>query len=153
MSAAVSFTRDGEIGVITVANPPVNALSQPVRAGLKDFTEVTGSSGKTAVATQEDVFFWIHSNRHDRNFEVALAARRAFAPIGALARETPSWVYLDSRDLTGFIDGTENPTLVEAMGVALIASGSAGSASSIALGKSVSADSLFPRAPSTCASQ
>ena len=36
MSAAVSFTRDGEIGVITVANPPVNALSQPVRAGLKD---------------------------------------------------------------------------------------------------------------------
>ncbi len=36
MSDAVSFTRDGEIGVITVANPPVNALSQPVRAGLKD---------------------------------------------------------------------------------------------------------------------
>ncbi len=36
MSDAVSFTRDGEIGVITVANPPVNALSQPVRAGLKN---------------------------------------------------------------------------------------------------------------------
>ncbi len=36
MSDAVSFTRAGEIGVITVANPPVNALSQPVRAGLKD---------------------------------------------------------------------------------------------------------------------
>ncbi|MBI2783593.1 MAG: enoyl-CoA hydratase/isomerase family protein [Gammaproteobacteria bacterium] len=36
MSDAVSFTRDGEIGVITVANPPVNALSQPVRAGLKE---------------------------------------------------------------------------------------------------------------------
>ena len=35
MSEVVSFTREGEIGVITVANPPVNALSQPVRAGLK----------------------------------------------------------------------------------------------------------------------
>src|SRR5690606_5824608 len=35
MSEVVSFTREGEIGVITVANPPVNALSQPVRAGLE----------------------------------------------------------------------------------------------------------------------
>jgi len=34
MSEVVRFTREGEIGVITVANPPVNALSQPVRAGL-----------------------------------------------------------------------------------------------------------------------
>src|SRR4051794_1085803 len=27
-------------------------------AALHDFTKVTGSSGRTAVATQEDVFFW-----------------------------------------------------------------------------------------------
>ena len=39
MSEVVSFTREGEIGVITVANPPVNALSQPVRAGLKAAVE------------------------------------------------------------------------------------------------------------------
>ena len=78
--------------------------------GLKPFTEIAGSSGRRAVATQEDVFFWIHGDRHDLNFEVALAARRAFDPIGLLARETPSWVYRDSRDLTGFVDGTGNPT-------------------------------------------
>src|SRR5687768_8119811 len=53
-----------------------------VPVGLHDFTEVTGTSGRTAVATQEDVFFWAHSNRHDRNYEVARDARRAFAPIG-----------------------------------------------------------------------
>ena len=39
MSEVVRFTREGEIGVITVANPPVNALSQPVRAGLKAAVE------------------------------------------------------------------------------------------------------------------
>ena len=39
MSEVVSFTREGEIGVITVANPPVNALSQAVRAGLKRAVE------------------------------------------------------------------------------------------------------------------
>lgn len=31
---SVSYRRDGRIGLITVNNPPVNALSQPVRAGL-----------------------------------------------------------------------------------------------------------------------
>ena len=91
--------------------------------GLKPFTEVTGSSGRVAVATQEDVFLWIHSDRHDLNFEVALAARRAFEELGTLARETPSWVYRDNRDLTGFIDGTENPPVDEARGLAVIAEG------------------------------
>ena len=91
--------------------------------GLKPFTEITGSSGRRAVATQEDVFFWIHGDRHDLNFEVALTARRAFDPIGLLARETPSWVYRDSRDLTGFIDGTENPPAEEARELAVIGDG------------------------------
>src|SRR5262245_6000173 len=34
MSQPVTFLRDSEIGVISINNPPVNALSQPVRAGL-----------------------------------------------------------------------------------------------------------------------
>ena len=33
MSSVVSYTLDGEIGVIAVNNPPVNALGQAVRAG------------------------------------------------------------------------------------------------------------------------
>ena len=98
-------------------------LGMETPAGLKPFTEVAGSSGRVAVATQEDVFLWIHSDRHDLNFDVALAARRAFDPIGTLARETPSWVYRDSRDLTGFIDGTENPPVDEARELAVIADG------------------------------
>ena len=100
--------------------------------GLKPFTEVTGSSGRRAVATQEDVFFWIHSDRRDLNFDVALAARRSFDSIGTLARETPSWVYRDSRDLTGFIDGTENPPADEARELAVITEG-AGSGGSLVL--------------------
>ena len=34
MSELVSLTRDGEIGVITVNNPPVNALSPGVPEGI-----------------------------------------------------------------------------------------------------------------------
>ena len=40
-----------------------------------------------------------------------------------MAEETSSWPYRHDRDLTGFIDGTENPTLVEAPGVALVPDG------------------------------
>ncbi len=40
MAEVVSYRREGKIAVITVDNPPVNALSLPVRAGLaKAFTQ------------------------------------------------------------------------------------------------------------------
>lgn len=42
MSRSVSYTRDGDVGVVTIDNPPVNALSQHVRQGLLDaFTEAS----------------------------------------------------------------------------------------------------------------
>ena len=42
MSRSVSYTRDGDVGIVTIDNPPVNALSQHVRQGLLDgFTEAS----------------------------------------------------------------------------------------------------------------
>ena len=35
MSEVVRFSKEGNIGIITINNPPVNALSQAVRAGIK----------------------------------------------------------------------------------------------------------------------
>ena len=35
MAAIVEFSKEGNIGIISVNNPPVNALSQAVRAGIK----------------------------------------------------------------------------------------------------------------------
>jgi putative iron-dependent peroxidase len=55
------------------------------------------------------------------------------APLAAVAEETSSWPYLHDRDLTGFIDGSENPTLVEAPEVALIPEGQAGAGGTILL--------------------
>ena len=40
MSHSVTYTKDGDIGIIAVNNPPVNALSHHVRQGLlESFTE------------------------------------------------------------------------------------------------------------------
>ena len=40
-----------------------------------------------------------------------------------MASEVSSWPYRHDRDLTGFIDGSENPSLVLAPGVALVPEG------------------------------
>ena len=36
---AVSVRREGKVAVVTIDNPPVNAMSQPVRAQLLDAVE------------------------------------------------------------------------------------------------------------------
>ena len=45
--------------------------------------------------------------------------------VAVVAEETSSWPYRHDLDLTGFIDGTENPTLVEAPEVVLVPDGRA----------------------------
>jgi 3-hydroxyacyl-CoA dehydrogenase len=43
MSELVTFTRDGEVGIITVVNPPVNALSPGVPEGIAEAIEQVGN--------------------------------------------------------------------------------------------------------------
>jgi putative iron-dependent peroxidase len=47
--------------------------------------------------------------------------------------ETSSWPYRHDRDLTGFIDGSENPTLFDAPGAALLPAGVPAAAGTILL--------------------
>ncbi len=85
---------------------------------LAPFQEIRGV--KSAPASGGDVFVHVHSNRHDLNYEVL---RRFYQPLAAHARvleEVHGFQYLDSRDLTGFIDGTENPKGEARAAVALI---------------------------------
>ena len=74
-------------------------------------------------ATQEAWFLWLQCDGADRVIAVLLDARRAFDCLASLRREDTSFVSRDSRDLTGFLDGTANPTLHEAPDVALVGQG------------------------------
>tara|TARA_R110002096_G_scaffold364311_2_gene557417 strand:- start:26016 stop:27989 length:1974 start_codon:yes stop_codon:yes gene_type:complete len=49
MSGPVSYQLEGNIGVISVDNPPVNALSQPVRQGLLDFVAAAQEDASEAL--------------------------------------------------------------------------------------------------------
>lgn len=73
---------------------------------LKDFTPF----GKgLAPATQHDVMIHIISLRHDVNFTLAQTALAAFADALKIEEETHGFRWVEERDLSGFIDGTENP--------------------------------------------
>ncbi|WP_256738358.1 Dyp-type peroxidase, partial [Cronobacter sakazakii] len=75
-------------------------------AELKDFAPL----GKgLAPATQHDVLIHILSLRHDVNFSVAQAALEAFGDALKIEEETHGFRWVEERDLSGFVDGTENP--------------------------------------------
>jgi putative iron-dependent peroxidase len=65
--------------------------------------------GKVAKATQEELLLWIHSDDKDICWETQFHFRNAVAGHMTVARETPTFIYRNSLDLTGFIDGTGNP--------------------------------------------
>jgi putative iron-dependent peroxidase len=53
--------------------------------------------------------------------------------LASVVEETSSWPYQHDRDLTGFIDGTENPTLVDAPELVLVPEGNPGAGGTILL--------------------
>ena len=104
-----------------------------VPAGLRSF-ESMGEPGKTeAPATQRDIFFWIHGPAMDAVFDTALSIQRAMATVAELDLDVPGFAYRDSRDLTGFIDGSANPKNEAARDAALVPSGSVGSGGTFVL--------------------
>ena len=101
-------------------------------AALHDFEPIEGD-GRRAPATQHDLWVWTHGTGEDVELDVARAVVAVLAPVCMLAAEQPCFVYLDSRDLTGFIDGTENPPVEEAFDVALVPDGEPGAGGAFVL--------------------
>lgn len=79
-----------------------------------------------APATAADLFLHIHSGRHDANFALARAVMGALEGAVRLVEEVHGFKYLGGRDLTGFVDGTENPKGDERPDVALVGAEDAG---------------------------
>jgi putative iron-dependent peroxidase len=95
--------------------------------------EIIGVDVYTMPATQHDAMLWLSGSAYDVVFDTARAAIAELEPLAAVAEETSSWPYHHDRDLTGFIDGTENPTLLDAPDVVLIPDGSPGAGGTILL--------------------
>ncbi|MDR3606798.1 MAG: Dyp-type peroxidase [Oligoflexia bacterium] len=81
-----------------------------------------GAGARKAPGTGGDLFFHICSERSDLNFECAKNIVNALGGKVRVLEEVSAFAYRDSRDLTGFIDGTQNPKGDERAEAALIGS-------------------------------
>ncbi|PJJ55143.1 Dyp-type peroxidase [Compostimonas suwonensis] len=78
-------------------------------AQLRVFSEVRGAR-HTAVSTPGDLLFHIRAERSDMCFELERLLLNALGDSVTVVDEVQGFRYFDSRDLLGFVDGTENPT-------------------------------------------
>ena len=76
---------------------------------------------------------WLNGATYDVVFDLSRAVQRDLRGVADLANEMVGFSYHHDLDLTGFIDGIENPTLVEATSVALIPEGVPGTGGSVLL--------------------
>ncbi|HWZ83717.1 MAG TPA: Dyp-type peroxidase [Terriglobales bacterium] len=139
--AAISSLREprttmGGVNLVAGFRPELwrQAAPDDAPAAIQGFNQdLIGVEGFVMPATQHDAVLWLSGSSYDVVFDVARQAIAALKGLGSVAEETASWPYQHDRDLTGFIDGSENPTLNEAADVALIPEGNPGAGGTILL--------------------
>jgi putative iron-dependent peroxidase len=103
-------------------------------AGVEGFNKaIQGIEGFVMPGTQHDALVWLSGSAYDVIFDMARTVIHDLAGLASLGEETSSWSYRHDRDLTGFIDGSENPTLLDAPSDALLPEGVPGAAGSVLL--------------------
>jgi putative iron-dependent peroxidase len=95
--------------------------------------DIVGPDGFRMPATQQDAWVWISGGSRTAIFDAGRQAIAALRPVARVRTEITGWLYRHDRDLTGFIDGTENPSLIEAPAVAAAPAGTAGAGGSVVL--------------------
>jgi putative iron-dependent peroxidase len=98
-------------------------------------------------ATQHDLMMWVASASYDVVFDVSIALVDALVGTAVLVEETVGWSYHRDLDLTGFIDGTENPSLSTAPSMVLIPDGVPGAGGTVLLLQKWEHDASWMRLP------
>jgi len=94
----------------------------PAPQELLPFTALE-SAGRKAPATPADIFLHIHANRADAPFQLGRKVMTLLGDAVTLVEDISGFRNHEGRDLTGFIDGTENPHGEERAEVALTEDG------------------------------
>ena len=129
-------TTMGGVNLVAGFRPELwrEAVPDKAPAELHGFNDaLVGVDGFSMPATQRDAVLWLSGSAYDVVFDVVRMAIRSLAGVATIAEETSSWPYRHDLDLTGFIDGTENPTLIEAPEFVLVPDGAPGASGTILL--------------------
>ncbi|MGA7459972.1 MAG: Dyp-type peroxidase [Candidatus Korobacteraceae bacterium] len=139
--AAISSLREprttmGGVNLVVGFRPELwsAVIPEDAPSDVMGFNEpVSGIDGFVMPATQHDAVLWLSGSAYDVIFDVARQVIAELKPLASVAEETSSWPYRHDLDLTGFIDGTENPSLIEAAEEAIIPEGNAGAGGTVLL--------------------
>jgi porphyrinogen peroxidase len=129
-------TTMGGVNLVAGFRPELwrDAAPEDAPANVAGFNApVVGVDGFAMPATQHDAVLWLSGSAYDVIFDVSRMVIRALAGIAHVAEESSSWPYRHDLDLTGFIDGTENPTLLEAPQLAVIGEDAPGAGGTVLL--------------------
>ena len=129
-------TTIGGVNLVAGFRPELWAVVAPDAAptGVVGFeAPIRGVAAHELPATQHDVVAWLAGASYDVVFDTSRSIVAELMGRATLAHEMVGWQYHHDRDLTGFEDGSENPSIVEATSVALVPSGQPGEGASILL--------------------
>jgi len=115
---------DGNELVIGIGAPLVQFLGADV-PGLRPFP-VSMASGIVTPSTQSDLWIWLRRGGAGDQFHRVAHLVDTLQAGFDLVHSLEAFKYSDSRDLTGYIDGTENPTGGDALSVAIQENGNRG---------------------------
>jgi len=90
-------------------------------------------SGREAKATQEEMLVWLNDDDKGKIWQAQYDLRNALEGHMKVARETMTFNFGPSKDLSGFIDGTGNPDVSEDVDVMLIPQGQPGAGGTFAI--------------------
>lgn len=114
--------RDQLSSVVAFGSGAWDQLFPEARPAHLETFRAREQEGRQAPSTPADILLHIRSERRDLNHELARRMRERLGDRVALIEEVPGFRYMDNRDLTGFVDGTENPEGDERAEVALVGS-------------------------------
>jgi putative iron-dependent peroxidase len=114
--------RPAKLAVTVGYGPELWDALSPTRrpARLRPFRALE-SGGRRAPSTGGDVLLHVTSALRDLTFDVALETRTRLGDLVEVGEDVAAFRRKDARDLTGFIDGTENPKGDERAEWALVA--------------------------------
>lgn len=109
---------DGEQVVVGFGGTLVSALDAEI-PGLRSFPALAGA-GVDFPATPAALWLWLRGDDRGEVLHRARLLERAVAPAFRLVSSTDAFLHAGGRDLSGFEDGTENPTGEQALATAII---------------------------------
>ena len=114
------FSEANLIGVVAIGANYWDEFNPDARPKLLSPFPAMACEDRIAPSNNIDLYIEIRSDRHDTNHIVSTKVCELLGCSVELIEQVQSFRFLDGRDLTGFVDGTENPQGHHRRKVALI---------------------------------